>query len=65
MVAKWLQKLVSREGFEPSTPGLKVRCSTTELPARLNNYSATAYRGQQIMRFSNWLSYVVMLNYHE
>src|SRR5918994_128340 len=28
-------RLVSREGIEPSTRGLKVPCSTTELPARL------------------------------
>lgn len=26
--------LVGREGIEPSTNGLKVRCSTTELPTR-------------------------------
>jgi hypothetical protein len=29
-----LALLVSREGIEPSTDGLKARCSTTELPAR-------------------------------
>ena len=29
--------LVSREGLEPSTNGLKVRCSTIELPARTKN----------------------------
>ena len=28
--------LVSRAGFEPATNGLKVRCSTTELPARIS-----------------------------
>ena len=27
------EKVVSREGIEPSTHGLKVRCSTAELPA--------------------------------
>src|SRR6188768_2668739 len=30
--------LVSRVGFEPTTKGLKVPCSTTELPARLGPY---------------------------
>ena len=29
-----LQVMVSREGFEPSTRGLRVHCSATELPAR-------------------------------
>ena len=28
-------KLVGRQGFEPWTNGLKVRCSTAELPSRL------------------------------
>ena len=31
---------VSRVGFEPTTHGLKVRCSSTELPAR---YRAQLY----------------------
>jgi hypothetical protein len=31
-------RLVGREGFEPSTPGLKVRSSTAELTARLCKY---------------------------
>ena len=30
---KWL-KMVGRVGFEPTTNGLKGRCSTTELPTR-------------------------------
>jgi hypothetical protein len=35
--------LVSREGIEPSTDGLKARCSTTELPAR--SYARSSVRG--------------------
>ena len=33
--------MVSRVGFEPTTPGLKVRCSTAELTAHLRKYNAT------------------------
>ena len=39
-------KMVSREGFEPSTPGLKVRCSSAELPAHSKNYNSTFQLGQ-------------------
>jgi len=33
------QKLVGRVGFEPTTNGLKGRCSTTELPSRYVEHS--------------------------
>lgn len=34
MLGRFMSCSVSREGLEPSTNGLKVRCSTIELPAR-------------------------------
>ena len=40
------QRMVSRVGFEPTTPGLKVRCSSAELTAPESNIGTRPFHCQ-------------------